>query len=208
MAFNKTVVLRYRLELESRRLSSSTINLRLAARSPAGVRGRRHRSSKPGVGRRHPTGERCEEGRCTPRELVERRTGQDASALAKSGHVLSLIGVARNLINSDDRLDQKDFARLDGWQGVGVLETSEVATAWPSPFSEIWEVNLLDRAGAALGAGGRGAGGFAFVVFCLLVFGAIYCKDCLRAGCETPFGKFFLETKGRSRTPERKKQLK
>src|SRR3954466_8439002 len=31
IAFNKTVVLRYRLELESRRLSSSTINLRLAA---------------------------------------------------------------------------------------------------------------------------------------------------------------------------------
>jgi site-specific recombinase XerD len=31
LAFNKTVVLRYRLELESRRLSSSTINLRLAA---------------------------------------------------------------------------------------------------------------------------------------------------------------------------------
>lgn len=31
LAFNKTVVLRYRLELESRRLSPSTINLRLAA---------------------------------------------------------------------------------------------------------------------------------------------------------------------------------
>jgi hypothetical protein len=31
IAFNETVVLRYRLELESRRLSSSTINLRLAA---------------------------------------------------------------------------------------------------------------------------------------------------------------------------------
>jgi hypothetical protein len=31
IAFNKTVVLRYRLELESRRLSSSTINLRLDA---------------------------------------------------------------------------------------------------------------------------------------------------------------------------------
>ena len=31
LAFNKTVVLRYRLELESRRLSSSTINLRHAA---------------------------------------------------------------------------------------------------------------------------------------------------------------------------------
>src|SRR5438105_9114148 len=31
LAFSKTVVLRYRLELESRRLSSSTMNLRLAA---------------------------------------------------------------------------------------------------------------------------------------------------------------------------------
>jgi hypothetical protein len=31
LAFNKTVVLRYRLELEGRRLSAATINLRLAA---------------------------------------------------------------------------------------------------------------------------------------------------------------------------------
>ena len=31
LAFNKTVVLRYRLELEGRRLSLATINLRLAA---------------------------------------------------------------------------------------------------------------------------------------------------------------------------------
>jgi hypothetical protein len=31
IGFNKTVVLRYRLELESRQLSSSTINLQLAA---------------------------------------------------------------------------------------------------------------------------------------------------------------------------------
>src|SRR6266851_10219738 len=31
LAFSKTFVLRYRLELEARRLSSSTINLRLAA---------------------------------------------------------------------------------------------------------------------------------------------------------------------------------
>src|SRR5207253_3210388 len=31
LAFNKTVVLRYRLQLESRHLASSTINLRLAA---------------------------------------------------------------------------------------------------------------------------------------------------------------------------------
>jgi hypothetical protein len=31
LAFNKTVVLRYRLQLEARRLSPSTINLRLAA---------------------------------------------------------------------------------------------------------------------------------------------------------------------------------
>ena len=31
LAFNKTVVLRYRLQLEARRLSASTINVRLAA---------------------------------------------------------------------------------------------------------------------------------------------------------------------------------
>src|SRR5216683_1541006 len=49
LAFNKTVVLRYRLELESRRLSSSTINLRLGRRSATRVRGGRYRTAQPGV---------------------------------------------------------------------------------------------------------------------------------------------------------------
>ena len=53
-------------------------------RSPLGVRGSRHGTLKPGVGGRHSPRERCEEGRCTVRELVERRAGQDASALARS----------------------------------------------------------------------------------------------------------------------------
>jgi len=38
----------------------------------------------------------------------------------------------------------------------------------------------------------------AFGVFCLLVFAAIRYTPMLRAKCETPFGKFFLETRGRS----------
>ena len=39
----------------------------------------------------------------------------------------------------------------------------------------------------------------AFIAFCLLVFGAIYFSASLRAGCETPFGKFFLEARGKSK---------
>ena len=44
IAFNKSVVLRYRLELESQRLSSSTINLRLAA-----VRRLAHEAADPEI---------------------------------------------------------------------------------------------------------------------------------------------------------------
>lgn len=39
----------------------------------------------------------------------------------------------------------------------------------------------------------------AFCIFCALVFAAVYFKDVLRAGCETPFGKFFIEARGWSR---------
>ena len=46
LAFNKTVVLRYRLELEGRRLSPATINLRLAAV-------RRLACHEPAADRRH-----------------------------------------------------------------------------------------------------------------------------------------------------------
>lgn len=49
----------------------------------------------------------------------------------------------------------------------------------------------------------------AFIAFCVLLFGAIYFTDFLRAGCETPFGKFFLEARGKSkkRIPSRDKTL-
>jgi hypothetical protein len=39
LAFNRTVVLRYRIHLEQRQDTPATINLRLAARSPYRVRG-------------------------------------------------------------------------------------------------------------------------------------------------------------------------
>ena len=38
IAFNKTVVLRYRIQLEAKHLAPATINLRLAGRAPARLR--------------------------------------------------------------------------------------------------------------------------------------------------------------------------
>ena len=47
LAFNKTVVLRYRLQLEARRLSASTINVRLAAVRPPRSCGDRRKTRRP-----------------------------------------------------------------------------------------------------------------------------------------------------------------
>ena len=77
IGFNKTVVLRYRLELESRRLSSSTINLRLAA-----VRRVAYEAADTGLlspelaAGRHRKSQGREEGGRYPRQLVEHRRGQ------------------------------------------------------------------------------------------------------------------------------------
>src|ERR1700737_34087 len=46
LAFNRIVVLRYRSHLESRQLAPGTVNLRLGARAPARIRGRRLRSAQ------------------------------------------------------------------------------------------------------------------------------------------------------------------
>jgi hypothetical protein len=83
LAFNKTVVLRYKLQLESRHLASSTINLRLAACAKTGLRGRRHRPAEPRVGGRHSPSERGQEAGCPTGQLAHRRGGQSAAALRR-----------------------------------------------------------------------------------------------------------------------------
>ena len=41
----------------------------------------------------------------------------------------------------------------------------------------------------------------AFIAFCFVVIAAIYYMDIVRAGCDTRFGKFFLEARGRTKQP-------
>ena len=72
-AFNKTVVLRYRLESESRRLSSSPGNLRLAAVRRLAYEAADTGLLSPGVGGGHWQGHVCEESWRSARELAERR---------------------------------------------------------------------------------------------------------------------------------------
>ena len=47
LSFCRTVVLRYRIHLESRNLAPGTINLRLGRRASLGIRGRRLWASQP-----------------------------------------------------------------------------------------------------------------------------------------------------------------
>jgi hypothetical protein len=53
LAFNRTVVLRYRIHLEQRGYAPATINLRLAAVPAYRVRGGGRRTPEPGAGRGH-----------------------------------------------------------------------------------------------------------------------------------------------------------
>ena len=71
LAFSRTVVLRYRLELESRRLAPSSINLRLAGFATAGIRGRRYRTSQSRTGGWHSACEGGQTDRRAARELVD-----------------------------------------------------------------------------------------------------------------------------------------
>ena len=57
LAFSRTVVLRYRIELESRRLAPSSINLRLAAVRRLAYEARRYRAPQPRTGGGHPSRE-------------------------------------------------------------------------------------------------------------------------------------------------------
>ena len=83
LAFNKTVVLRYKLQLESRHLASSTINLRLAACAKTGLRGRRHRPAEPRVGGRHSPSERGQEAGCPTGQLAHCQGGQSLAGLRR-----------------------------------------------------------------------------------------------------------------------------
>ena len=63
LAFNRTVVLRYRIHLEQRELRAGHDQPSACRGSARGVRGCRRRSPEPGTGGRHPPGE----GRATHR---------------------------------------------------------------------------------------------------------------------------------------------
>ena len=75
LAFNKTVVLRYRLQLEARHLASSTINLRLAAVRTTGIRSGRYRPAEPRVGGWHPPRQGRKETRSKTWQLAQLRRG-------------------------------------------------------------------------------------------------------------------------------------
>jgi len=79
LAFNKTVVTRYRIALEQRRYAPSTINLRLAA-----VRRLAYEASdcgllSPDLAAGHSQGQRSGALRRSCWELADRRTGQEAA---------------------------------------------------------------------------------------------------------------------------------
>jgi hypothetical protein len=76
LAFNKTVVTRYRISLEQRHYAPSTINLRLAAVRRARVRGFRLRPPESRSGRRHSQGKGRSPARRSDRQLADCRRGQ------------------------------------------------------------------------------------------------------------------------------------
>jgi hypothetical protein len=84
LAFNRTVVLRYRIHLEQRHYAPATINLRLAA--PSRPRGGRCRSAQPRTRGRHSPGQRCPPARCPPGELAHAGTGAATLDPAKADH--------------------------------------------------------------------------------------------------------------------------
>src|SRR5688572_19089919 len=69
LAFNRTVVLRYRIHLEQRGYAPATINV--GRGSPHRVRGCRRRSFEPGASGWYPAGEGSAPDRRTPRKLAD-----------------------------------------------------------------------------------------------------------------------------------------
>jgi len=82
LAFSRTVVLRYRIELESRRLAPSSINLRLAP-----VRRLAYEAAQPRPGGRHPAREGRQTSRRPPGELVDGRTGSGSAPSSRCSEV-------------------------------------------------------------------------------------------------------------------------
>jgi hypothetical protein len=79
LAFNRTVVLRYRIYLEQKLYAPTTINLRLAAVRRVAHEAADSGTAQPGACGRHPTGQRSSPDWCPCWELAQRRAGQAAS---------------------------------------------------------------------------------------------------------------------------------
>ncbi len=76
LAFNRTVVLRYRIHLVQKHYAPTTINLRLAAVRRVAYGGRRFRTAQPRIGSWNPTGQRGPPDWSPCRELAHGRAGQ------------------------------------------------------------------------------------------------------------------------------------
>jgi hypothetical protein len=74
LAFNRTVVLRYRIYLEQRLLAPTTINLRLAVGSTGCLRSRGFGSTQPGACGGHPSRQRRSPNRLKAGQLAHRRS--------------------------------------------------------------------------------------------------------------------------------------
>ena len=80
LSFSRTVVLRYRIHLESRALAPGDDKPSPGSRSPVGLRGRGLRTPEPGLGRRHSASQGREETRGPPRKLANLRAISEAVA--------------------------------------------------------------------------------------------------------------------------------
>ena len=102
LALNRGIVLGYRLQLEAKKLAASTINVRLAAVRRLAYEAADTGLLKPGVGRRHPPGERRASTRPPRWQLAQRRRRRtapvwichsDASRQTRFGNHLALTWV-------------------------------------------------------------------------------------------------------------------
>lgn len=75
LSFDRSVVFRYRMNLESRNLAPGTVKAAPWCGAPPGLRGRRLRTSQPGPPCGNPPGEGREETRSTLGKLVDRGAG-------------------------------------------------------------------------------------------------------------------------------------
>ena len=83
LAFNRTVVLRYRFFLEQKNLAPSTINVRLAAARSLAYEAADTGMLSPELARRHPTCQGCQTVGHQGRKLADSRAGPKAAASAR-----------------------------------------------------------------------------------------------------------------------------